>query len=363
MEMPGLNLDFIEKAATAIKRGDRGIVALILKEENVPETNPVTCQSNDDILKTLSDANKQQIKFALIGYNNMPKRVVAYVLKDDAEDYSEAFKYFKTCKVNYLAVPTVETDGKKDDVVSFVKKERESGNKIKAVLPNVKADTEGIINYTTKSVYIEEKEYTTEEYCSRIAGVLAGTSLKSSATYASLTELTDCTRLEKAERNTAVNNGEFIVWWDGEKVKTGRAINSLQTMTEEKNKQYKKIKIIDAIDMIDDDLHKSIEDSYIGKYANSYDNKCLLISAIGTYLQQLKSDGVLSEYSIAIDIDATRTYLKGLGKKVLVNGIEKDVNELTDDEVKRADTDANVYLKGAIKVLDAIEDVYLPIYM
>lgn len=87
-----------------------------------------------------------------------------------------------------------------------------------------------------------------------------------------------------AEMDEAINKGELILYHDGEKVKVARAVNSLVTTTKEKGGSFKKIKIVDAMHMIHDDIKKTAEDSYLGKYANSYDNKCLLITAIQAYL-------------------------------------------------------------------------------
>jgi hypothetical protein len=287
-----------------------------------------------------------------MGYVNTPLRVVVYVLPEDAEDYSDAFQYLRTVKFNYLVCPTVETDGHTADVVSYVKTERDGNKLIKAVLPNTKGDSEGIINYTTEKVYVDEKTYTAEQYCSRIAGIIAGTPLSISCTYAPLTELTDCTRLDKAAMDKAVDAGELIVWWDGEKVKTGRGVNSLTTLTEEKNTQFQKIKIVDTMDMIADDIRMTTEDNYIGKYPNSYDNKCLLISAIGNYFEQLDADNVIESYEIGVNTEANRAYLKGRGE---------DVDSMSDDEIKQANTGSHVYLTSRLSILDAIEDIVLPI--
>ena len=352
MGMPSVSISFTEKAITAVKRGERGIVALILKDENIPVANPITCLSNEDVPTTLSESNQEQIKLALMGYVNAPKKVIAYVLGTDAEDYTEALNALKTVKFDYLVAPTASTDNMTNDIVSYVKSQRAEDKLIKAVLPNVTGDNEGIINYATATVYANDKEYTTEQYCARIAGIIAGTPINISCTYAPLAELTDCTRLTKEEMDTAVDAGKFIVWFDGEKVKTARGVNSLITTTQDKGDSFKKIKIIEAMDMITDDIKKTAEDSYLGKYANSYDNKCLLISAIGNYFDQLKMDGVVSKYSIGIDIDANRSYLKGKGT---------DTESMSDDDIKVEDTGSFVFLKATVKILDAIEDIVLPI--
>ena len=104
--------------------------------------------------------------------------------------------------------------------------------------------------------------------------------------------------------------------------------------------------------MIATDIRMTAEDSYLGKYANSYDNKCLLLSAIGNYFEQLVQDDVLESYSVEIDIDANRRYLQEKGT---------DVTEMSDDDIKVANTGSNVFLKAAISIWDAIEDIVLPI--
>lgn len=352
MGMPGVTISFTEKAATAVKRGERGRVALILKDTNIPGQNPVVCFSNEDIPKTLSEKNREQIALALMGYVNAPKKVTAFIISESAEGYGEALDYLKTMPFDYLAVPQAETDGVKQDIVSYVKAQRQQGKLIKAVLPDVAADSEGIINYATEKVSTDGKEYTAEEYCARIAGIIAGTPMTISSTYAPLMELADCTRLTKEAMDAAVDAGQFIVWHDGEKVKTGRAVNSLTTTTDRKGDSFKKIKIVEAMDMISSDIKKTAEDSYLGKYANSYDNKCLLLSAIHSYLAQLVNDGILSGEQVEIDVGANKAYLEAHGT---------ETEGMDENALKRADTGSFVFLKAKIKILDAIEDIVLPI--
>ena len=60
---------------------------------------------------------------------------------------------------------------------------------IKAVLPDCTADTEGVINFVNKTIRTKSKTYTTAQYCSRIAGIIAGTPMTISCTYAPLPEV------------------------------------------------------------------------------------------------------------------------------------------------------------------------------
>lgn len=385
MGAPSIDISFIEKAISAVKRGERGIVMLWVKDR-LPESviNPITVVTESDIPEGLSDTTVEQIKLVMIGYTNAPKKVLVYcmnVITDADEEtidagYKKAMAAAETIRFDYLAIPTVETDGKGEDIATWVKSMR--GNKkkkIKAVLPNVAADNEGVINFTTEESIrtetitgkdgkktVTDIVYTTEQYCARIAGLIAGTPMTIACTYAPLPELSDCTRL--TNNDTPVDKGEFIIFYDGEKVKVVRGVNSFVTTIDGKGDSFKKIKIVEAMDMINDDIVKTAQDSYLGKYANTYSNKCLLTTAISSYFAQLKRDDIVSSYSIKLDAEAIRIYLKGRGlQATLDDGTIKDVDECSDEEIITADTGASVFLTGNVKILDAIEDIKMPIYI
>lgn len=354
MGMPSINISFKETAIASIARSERGIVALILKEETVPAGNPLTILSPADIPSTVSDFNEKQINLALMGYVKAPKKVICYFVDDEEAgvEYTEALNYFAHTSFDYMAVPTVATDGKTQEIATWIKGQRTGGKMCKAVLPNTAADHEGIINFATATMTDGKEAFTTEEYCSRIAGLIAGTPLTISCTYAPLNELTDCAHLTNAEMDAAVDAGKFILFFDGEKVKVGRGVNSLVTTTGDKGADFKKIKIVEAMDMIYTDIKMTAQDNYLGKYSNSYDNKCLLMSAIGGYFDQLILEGVLDSASASIDIEAQRAYLKGTGATT---------DNMNDDEIKVYNTGSQVFLKSRISILDAIEDIVMEI--
>lgn len=411
MGAPSIDISFIEKGITAIARSERGIVMLWVKDRlPLSCANPIAVIMESDIPEGLSEETVEQVKFAMTGYTNAPKKILVYCMgagMDTGEDtgtggsedletglnleethittdsieagYKKAMEASETIKFDYLAIPTVETDGKTEDVATWVKSMRSNKKKkIKAVLPNVAADNEGIINFTTpemvKTVTSTQEDgsrtvkdiiYTAEQYCSRIAGLIAGTPITISCTYAPLPELSDCTRL--TDIDTPVDKGEFILFYDGEKVKVVMGVNSFVTTIDGKGDSFKKIKIVEAMDMIHDDITRTAQDSYLGKYANSYSNKCLLLSAISSYFAQLQTDGVVSAYSVSLDSEAIRRWLKGKGLQAVIDdghgGITKDVDECTDEEIIKADTGNNVLLTGSAKILDAIENIKMPIYI
>jgi hypothetical protein len=355
MGLPNVNISFIERAVASVKRSQRGTVALILKEVNVPATNPVVVLDTTDIPSSVNDFNREQIELSLIGYTKAPKKIICFFIPaSETVDYTSALSSLETVKFDYLAVPTVETDGKTKELATWIKGQRGKGKMCKAVLPNIASDCEGIVNYASATVTNGKKTYSAEQYCSRIAGLIAGTPMTISCTFAPLPELTDCAKLSKEELDIAIDAGKFVVFNDGEKVKVARGMNSYITTTSEKGSQFKKIKLVETMDMIFDDIRKTAEDNYLGKYRNSYDNKCLLISAISGYFSQLVLDGILESGTASIDIPTQRTYLKSIGV---------DTDSMSDEEIKVYNTGDKVFLSAKVTILDAIEEISLPIFI
>lgn len=355
MGLPNINIEFKTQAISAIKRSAKGIVAIILKDAEEGVQGAHTLINNTKIPAGLDVTNKDYINQAFMGYINVPRKILLYVLPKTGDNLSEALNYFATQVFDYIVAPPDCSPAEASEIVAWVKSMREENDFTpKAVLPDIVADSEAIINFTTNDIKVKDKEYETSGYCARIAGLIAGTPMTVSCTYAPLTEVTDVKRLSKDQMDEAIDNGEFIIFHDGEKVKVGRGINSLKTTTQDKGDIFKKIKIVEAVDMIKNDIKITAQDSYIGKYANSYDNKCLLMTAISGYFTQLELDGILQSgvSSVGIDMEAQEAYLQSVGK---------DTSEMTEQEIKEANTSDKVFLKASVKILDAIEDINLGI--
>lgn len=354
MGLPNINIAFKTQAISAIKRSQKGIVAVILKDAAADAKGPHVMTNATQIPTELGSVNRKYLEQAFMGYVNPPRKVIAYVLEDSATDLSAALAFFETQTFDYLVGPPDCSSEQASEIATWIKNQRANDFTPKAVLPNINADSEAIINFTTSGIKVGKDEYTTAGYCARIAGLIAGTPMAISCTYAPLPEVTDVTRLTKEQMDAAIDNGEFIIFHDGEKVKVGRGVNSLITTTQDKGEIFKKIKIVEAIDMIKNDIKITAQDNYIGKYANSYDNKCLLITAIRGYFEQLELEGILQAGSsyVGIDLAAQEAYLKSIGI---------DTSEMTEQEIKEANTGDKVFLAASIKILDAIEDINLEI--
>lgn len=352
MPLPKISIIFKEAANTAIKRGERGTVALILKDDVHPGAN--VFQTVNDIPVGFSTANQEQIQLALKGGVNPPLKVLAYVLPTSATDYNEAKTYLEGSTWNYLAVPGIST-ADATAMATWIIGLRDTLNlKVKAVLPNTAADHEGVINFAMgeQDIAVGENKYSAAQYCSRIAGILAGNPLTISATYQVLSEVDDVPHLTNSQFDTAIDAGKLVLMNDGEKVKIARAVNSLTTLTVDKGADFKKIKLVDTMDMIYSDIKKTANDTYIGKLPNTYDNKCLLIMAIRAYYEALEEQQLLDRGKNSVDIDlaAQKIYLDS-------NGV--DTSTMSDQQIREANTRDKVFLAGPIKIIDAIEDFEL----
>lgn len=359
MSAPSINITFIEKAKAAVKRGERGILAMIFKGS---ATATYTVVPGGSLPEGLTDAMKAQVEAALIGYQTAPKKILIYVTEES--DYSDALTYFASQKFDWLVAPSAETDKNVKTIASWIKSQRETYHAtFKAVLPNEAAGSEAIVN-VTNGYKVGDTTYTAEQACARVAGMICGTTTYRSITYATVDEATDCDRMTTAELDTAVDAGQVVFMWDGEKVKVCRGVTSLTTTTDTKGNAFKKIRLVEFMDMIKDDVRITAQDNFIGKYPNDYDSKCILLSAINEYFNTLTSEKVLSAGSCELDTEKIIQYIETKKNgKFYVDGEEISVEDASEDQIKQADTGSAVYLLAKVTLLDALEDITIDIYI
>jgi hypothetical protein len=361
MGAPSISIAFIEKAQQTIQRGERGILAMILRDTGAA-AGPYTIITSSDIPAGLSDASVAQVKNALLGYETTPRKVILYVIAN-VDGYTAALNYLCTQRWNWLVCPTAETDEKTADLVAWIKTQRNDEHlTYKAILPNTAADFEGVVN-VANGYSVGSTAYTAEQACARVGGIICGTSSHRSSTYAALNEATDCDRLSRSALDTAVDAGKLVFMWDGEKVKICRGVTSFQTKTMTKGDSFKKIRLVEIMDMIRDDITITAEDTFIGKYPNTYDAKCVLISAINGYFHQLEKEYVLAAGFAEIDIEKNIEYIKEHGGVILVGDQEIPIEDATEQQIKEAPTGSYVFLRAVVRLVDAIEDIVLDIYI
>ncbi|WP_187142768.1 phage tail sheath C-terminal domain-containing protein [Thermanaerosceptrum fracticalcis] len=353
MGLPQVIIQFQTLAASAVQRSQRGIVALIIKDDTDTTFDTKVYTSVDEIdAADWTATNKDYIEKAFLG---TPTKVIVERLATAATDYNAALIRLKNKKWNYLAIPGIAS-ADVAAISTWIKTERDTNKKtFKAVLPNSVSDHEGIINFATDNIKVGDKTYIAAEYCARIAGILAGLPFTRSATYYALPEVESIT--ESADPDADIDAGKLILVNDGAKIKIGRGVNSLTTFAPTKSSQFSKIKIIEAVDLVRDDIRDTFDGEYVGKVINNYDNKILFLAAVNAYFRSLAADDILDrnyDNKAEIDIDAQKIYLQSQGV---------DTSIMTDQEIKEYNTGSKVFAKASVKFVDAMEDLTFTVNM
>ena len=311
------------------------------------------------------------IKKCLLG---TPLRILVYTLPldtvevtagegeeaPDRQTQADVLKLIDGIKWNWLCAPT-STVQEQQDLASWIKSERQNKRKtFKAVLANQAADNEGVVNFTSSGIKVASgtdedgnvtyKAYTALEYTARICGILAGLALDRSATYFKLTEVAEVDPVPEIDDH--IDKGEMVLFdeQDGDGVKIARACNSLTTFTTDKGEDFRYIKIVEAVDMITDDIRDTFKKYYTGKVINDYDHKMLFIAAILVYFDEIKGNVLDRDGNNTVDIDEQyqRNYAKLKGE---------DVEKMDAMTIRKYNTGTNVVLAGSIKPVNAMEDL------
>lgn len=358
MGLPQIIITFSKKAATLIKRSGRGMLLIILND-NTKQQIISSYKGIEEIeQQDWSEKNYDYLKMAFKG-NPAKVVVVRAAVYEEVVNMAETVKLFSSLNFDWLAYPECTAEDA-PILVSYIKAARLAGKKVKAVLPNTKADNEGIVNFVMTDISViwdgetEIKEYNTAEYTVRIAGILSGLSLEVSSTYFELEEIVDLNQLEAPD--TAIDEGQLIIIFDGEKYKIGRGVTSLTTVSETVPEDFKKIKIVEGADLIRTDIYSTFNDEFVGKVANTYDNKQAFVSEINNYFIDLYGS-VLNgnnENYVEIDTAANEKYLKNNNQNTA---------EMKEQEIKEGNTGSNLYLSGKISMIDAMEDLQLILRM
>lgn len=358
MGLPTISFTLKKAAATVAARVSSGRVALILRDEKAQGVH--TVYQEGDIPAELGEANKAAVIRALIGYITRPEVIFLSVI--GAGDEIEAgFAALSAYSYDYLAGPvdvSAEDAAALADLVQAQRKNRYIG---KLVAPTVAADHEGVINFVSTGMKSGTETFTTAAFASRIAGILAGTPAECSATYAALPELIDVIAID--DPDAAVKAGKLFLVNDGRQIKLSRAVTSKTNLSANEPELIKKIKHVATVDLIRYYAITTVEDEYLGKCANNYDNKCILLTALSDYLKVLENRDVLEAGSSGAELDAAAT------RKYLIEAAGTDaarveaIKAMSDAQVVKENTGSHVFVRMFGKGLDAMEDFVIGLEM
>lgn len=359
MGLPEIRISFQRKAETLIKRSSRGMVLLLMQDTTKTQIITPYRQQADVVQEDWTERNLKYLQLAFAGSPQGVIAVRAAEGESGAVDMAETIKLIEQLNYDWMAYPAC-TEANSVELVTYIREARAIGRKVKAVLPGVEADCEGVVNFTSASISVvwdsggKVEEYTTAEYTARIAGLLAGLPLTQSSTYKVLEEIVDVEQL--VDTDAEINKGRLVIIYDGEKFKIGRGVTSLTKTGEYQPEDFKKIKIVEGMDLIRTDIYTTFEDEFVGKVNNTYDNKQDFVGAVNRYFVSLMGSvlDASGDNYVEVDADQNAAYLRGQGK---------DIDGLTEQQLKEANTGAHLFLRGKITMLDAMEDLNLVLNM
>ena len=199
------------------------------------------------------------------------------------------------------------------------------------------------------------KTITPAQYTARIAGALAGLSSGRSLTYFELNEIVDAPLFSDPDEE--LKEGKLVIICSDNTYKLGRAVNSLVTLTDGITEAFQKIRIVNIMDMIANDIITTFKTSYVGKYVNNYANKKRFIGAVNTYLKTIASEGLLDEANdneIYLSYEKIKAYIESKGVSV---------ENMTYQDVIVYNTGSYLFVEGVCSPVDCMEDLDLGFYL
>lgn len=358
--LPSIDVVFTQKAVTAVQRSERGVLAIVVEDSKAGVgVKKTILRRSTDLTKDMFDAaNYNDLKRAF----NVAVNKIYVFSATEVTDLTKVAKELDKVKYNYVCTNIKD---QQDNLVQYVIdfNADSKGHKVVAVVANpTTADNKYVIKIKgTGGTDKDGETVTAESFVVRVASTLANLPMNRSLTYYVFDELADWD-------DSYISDGKELDYWidegwltlvnDDEEVKCGRAVNSLRTFTSTDTEDMSYIIIVEAMNMILEDIYTTFKDYYVGKYKNSYDNQKLFLSSVNTYFRQLASEEILEpNYNnhCEIDVETQRNAWTSVGKEEAI--------DWDDNTVKNMPFRTFVYVAGDVHIMNAIEDLKFTIAM
>ena len=220
------------------------------------------------------------------------------------KDYMDAMESFS---FNVMGTMTTDEDIKKV-YVEYIRRMRDDlGIKCQCVIYNCPADYEGIINVKNGADIIPW-----------VVGAQAQCELNHSCTNMLYDgELAVNVLYTQSQLEKAINSGEFTLHRCGQDVRVLTDINSLVSVTENKNSLFKSNQTIRIADQLSTEIASLFNTKYIGKVPNNDNGRASLWADIVSMHKELEKIGAIENFS-----DTDIAVSKGTGKgKVVIDDV------------------------------------------
>ena len=354
LDLPNIDIIFTQKAVTAVQRSERGVLCVILKDTK-QETGIkkfVYRRLADIDEKDYDTVNLTVLKRAFdVAVNKV------YVLRCNAETVlADIVKELDKIKFNYVCTNVKALQQELANQVVQYNKDNQGHKCVAVVSEATQADSKYVINLKgTGGTLKDGTTVKAEDYLVRIASTLCNLPMNRSLTYYVFEDLAswDDSYLDTEHPiGDWISKGWLTLINDDDEVKCGRAINSLTTFTSTDTEDMSYIIIVEAMNLIIEDIYTTFKDYYVGKYKNTLSNQRLFITSVNAYFRQLMREEVLDDsYNnrAYVDIESQRLAWLGIGKTEAEDWDENKVQQMT--------FRTNVFLGGEAKISNAMEDL------
>ena len=313
---PGLYINFRDAAIASITGGSRGTVAVPIftyTGGTAVAGKFYTIETVSDGIDLVGNANATPITRILEGG---AKEVLVYAVPalgegTATEQYANLRDALSVQDFNVFVYPTVIDAAEQTATKAWVANCREEGKHFMYLAGGDEASdadiTAGnarsvilkdpyIVNLVTGVILADGTEVQSADYAAYIAGLIAGTPINKSITYAELPIADVTLRLKNSQVNTALTSGSLVIIKDGNKVRIEQGVTTDSNATERG-----KIRTTRAEQAVATDIPATARDSYIGKVDNNPNGQASLIAAIKAYLELMETDNVLMDPEVALD--------------------------------------------------------------
>lgn len=354
IDLPNIDIIFTQKAVTAVQRSERGVLCVIMKDaQQEAGIKKFVYKRGADVTKT--DYTITNYDALMRAFDVAVNKV--YVLRcATATEFTDIVKELDKIRFNYVCT-NVKADQQAlaNQVVQY--NHDNQGHKCVAVVANInQGDSKYVIKLKGDGGTLKSgTDVKAEDYVIRIASTLCNLPMNRSLTYYVFEDLASW---DDSYLTTDVPIGDWISkgWLtlinDDDEVKCGRAINSLVTFTSTDTEDMSYIIIVEAMNLIIEDIYTTFKDYYVGKYKNTLSNQRLFITSVNAYFRQLMREEVLDDSfdnHAYVDIESQRLAWLGIGKT--------EAEDWDDNKVQQMTFRTNVFLAGDAKISNAMEDL------
>lgn len=360
LDLPNIDIIFQQKAVTAVQRSERGVLCVIMKDkQQTTGIKKFVYKRLADITKTdFETANYDALKRAFdVAVNKV------YVLRcSELSELTDIVKELDKIKFNYVCTNVKALQQDLANQVVQYNKDNQGHKCVCVAFELTTADSKYVINL--KGTGGKLKDGTTvkaEDYLIRIASTLCNLPMNRSLTYYVFEDLASWDDSYIDTDNPIgkwISEGWLTLINDDDEVKCGRAINSLTSFTSTDTEDMSYIIIVEAMNLIIEDIYTTFKDYYVGKYKNTLSNQRLFIVSVNSYFRQLMREEVLDDSydnQCYVDVESQRLAWTGIGKT--------EAEDWTDSKVEQMTFRTFVYLGGDVKISNAMEDLKFTIQM